>query len=121
MPDVELAPSMRAPAGTFGAYLTPEAANGHVEAFLLPREFAHLHSAPDASFHLTLPEPIRGEAIQKGWAEPHPLAGQPSGIPFQCTGAWQSWQCVQPADDPFIVLRDWTKRSHHSGIACDAS
>lgn len=81
MPDVELAPSMRAPAGTYGAYLKPEAAKGPAEAFLLPREFAHLHSAPDASFHLTLPEPIRSEAIEKGWAEPHPLAGQPSVSP----------------------------------------
>ncbi len=61
---------MRAPAGTYGAYLKPEAAKGPAEAFLLPREFAHLHSAPDASFHLTLPEPIRSEAIEKGWAEP---------------------------------------------------
>ncbi len=49
MPDVDLAPSMRAPAGTFGAYLKPE--------------------------------PIRREAIEQGWAEPHPLAGQPSVSP----------------------------------------
>ncbi len=78
LPDVELALSQRAPIGTYGAYLKPGHDKGPDEAFLLPREFAHLHSAPDASYHLTLPEPLRSEAIERGWAEPHPLAGQPS-------------------------------------------
>ena len=47
----------------------------------MPLEFAHLHAAPDASFHLTLPEPLRQQAIDTGWAEPHPLAGHPTVSP----------------------------------------
>jgi hypothetical protein len=78
MPGVKLAPSGRAPHGTYGAYLSVDAAKGPEEAFLLPREFAHLHPAPDASYHLTLPEPLRAEAIAAGWAEAHPLAGHPT-------------------------------------------
>jgi hypothetical protein len=78
MEGVTLAPSGRAPKGTYGAYLSADMAKGPQEAFLLPLEFAHLHPAPDASYHLTLPEPLRAEAIAAGWAEAHPLAGQPT-------------------------------------------
>lgn len=81
MPDVTLDFSGRAPHGTLGAYLSADAAKGPKEAFLLPREFAHLHPAPDASYHLTLPEPLRSQAINAGWAEAHPLAGQPTVSP----------------------------------------
>lgn len=76
--DVVLAPSRRAPVRTVGLYLLPEVANGPEEAFMLATEFAHVHPAPDFSMHLTLPEPLRTEAIAAGWAEPHPLAGLPT-------------------------------------------
>jgi hypothetical protein len=55
LPGVEAGPSMRAQAGTIGLYLKPEAARGGEEAFLLGREFAHVHPLPDGSLHLTLP------------------------------------------------------------------
>jgi hypothetical protein len=48
--------------------------SGPREAFLVGREFAHLHPAPDQSLHLTLPEGRAREAIAAGWAELHPLA-----------------------------------------------
>ncbi|WP_223479113.1 luciferase family protein [Oricola indica] len=35
-------------------------------------EFAHIHPAQDGSLHACLPEHARVEAIEKGWAEPHP-------------------------------------------------
>ena len=46
---------------------------GPPQAFLVGREFAHLHPSPDQSLHLTLPGERAGEAIASGWAEFHPL------------------------------------------------
>ncbi|MBX7481709.1 luciferase family protein [Qipengyuania qiaonensis] len=81
LPGISLGPSGRAPYGTIGLYLSEDDARGPERAFLLPREFAHLHPEPDGSLHLPLPEPVRSRAIAAGWAEPHPLAGQPSVSP----------------------------------------
>ena len=47
---------------------------GPPEAFLIDREFAHLHPAPDHSLHAMLPLELAREAIDAGWAEPHPVA-----------------------------------------------
>jgi phospholipase/carboxylesterase len=47
------------------------------DAFLVPRagEFAHLHPATDGSLHLALPPALAADAVAKGWAVAHPLAG----------------------------------------------
>lgn len=82
LPGVVLGPSGRAPPGTVGFHLTEAAAGGPRAAFLLGREFAHVHPGPDGSLHLALPEPLRSEAIAAGWAEPHPLAGLPTVSPL---------------------------------------
>ena len=47
---------------------------GPPEAFLIGREFAHLHPAPDHSAHAMLPPAVVREAVDAGWAEPHPVA-----------------------------------------------
>jgi hypothetical protein len=47
---------------------------GPSEAFLIDREFAHLHPAPDHSLHAMLPLEVARKAIDAGWAEPHPVA-----------------------------------------------
>ena len=47
---------------------------GPPEAFLIGREFAHLHPAPDHSAHAMLPPEVVREAVDAGWAEPHPVA-----------------------------------------------
>jgi hypothetical protein len=73
--------SLRAPPGTIGFHLSAEGARGPLEAFLLGREFAHVHPDPDGSLHLTLPPGLREAAIAAGWAEPHPLAGRPTVSP----------------------------------------
>lgn len=44
------------------------------EAILRGREFAHIH--PDGSLHASLPPQRAQEAIDTGWAEPHPIAEQ---------------------------------------------
>ena len=50
-----------------------DATAGPAEAFMIGREFAHLHPPPDYSLHLTLPEDRAREVIETGWAEFHPL------------------------------------------------
>jgi hypothetical protein len=47
---------------------------GPPEAFLIEREFAHLHPAPDHSLHAMLPPEDVTEAVEAGWAELHPVA-----------------------------------------------
>ncbi|GAA2371841.1 luciferase domain-containing protein [Nonomuraea africana] len=48
------------------------AASGPADAYLIGAEFAHLHGARDGSLHLSLPEAGVRQAIERGWAEPHP-------------------------------------------------
>lgn len=43
-------------------------------AFLVDREFAHIHNPPIGSMHMTLPQPYRTVAVEKGWVLRHPLA-----------------------------------------------
>ncbi|MBD1549203.1 luciferase family protein [Roseibium aggregatum] len=50
-------------------------------ACMTGNEFAHIHPHNDGSLHLTLPEAVRCDAIEKGWAEPHPLAGRDKRAP----------------------------------------
>ncbi|HMO74966.1 MAG TPA: DUF5519 family protein [Sphingopyxis sp.] len=78
---VTLGHSLRAPPGSVGFYLDAAACCGNGDAFLLGDEFAHVHLEDDCSLHVVLPEPLRGAAIAAGWAEPHPLAGQPTVSP----------------------------------------
>ena len=48
-----------------------------LDAFLVPGagEFAHLHPSHDGSLHLALPPALAADAVAKGWAVAHPLAG----------------------------------------------
>jgi hypothetical protein len=78
---VELGGSNRAPPGSVGLHLRGDCACVNGRAFLLGREFAHIHVEDDASLHAVLPEPLRTAAIEAGWAEPHPFAGQPTVSP----------------------------------------
>lgn len=81
LPDVTTGPSRRAPPGSVGFYMEPASACGDARCFLLGTEFAHVHVMDDGSLHAILPEPLRTAAIEAGWAEPHPLAGQPTISP----------------------------------------
>jgi hypothetical protein len=60
--------------GSRALALQPDAAGTRVGAFLVGREFAHLHPGPDFSLHLALPEHEAQRAVDAGWAEWHPLA-----------------------------------------------
>ena len=46
------------------------------DAFMVNREFAHLHPPYDGSIHLMAPPNWLDEILEKGWGEKHPLAGQ---------------------------------------------
>lgn len=55
------------------AFLLRESRQVPPGAFMVGREFAHLHPAPDRSLHLTLPEWRARAVIAVGWGELHPL------------------------------------------------
>jgi Family of unknown function (DUF5519) len=74
LPGVVEVPSRISVPGARALVLAPGEAVGPPEAFLIDREFAHLHPAPDHSLHAMLPIELVSEAVAAGWAEPHPVA-----------------------------------------------
>jgi hypothetical protein len=76
---VEVGPSHVSVPGARGFHV-PASAQDAREAFMVEREFAHLHPESDGSLHMTLPPDVVDQVIENGWAERHPLAGQ-YGLP----------------------------------------
>lgn len=74
LPGVREQPSAISVPGARALWLPPADARGPREAFLIGREFAHLHPLPDGSLHVALPPDVASEAIARGWAEIHPVA-----------------------------------------------
>jgi luciferase-like monooxygenase len=74
LPGVVEEPSAISVPGARALVLAPGEPAGPPEAFLIGREFAHLHPAPDHSAHAMLPPELVREAVDAGWAEPHPVA-----------------------------------------------
>src|SRR5919206_3736694 len=74
LPGVVEEPSRISVPGARALVLATDVAAGPPEAFLIGREFAHLHPAPDHSLHAMLPVEAAEEAVAAGWAEPHPVA-----------------------------------------------
>ena len=74
LPGVVEQPSGISVPGARALVLAPDEPAGPPEAFLIGREFAHLHPAPDHSAHAMLPPEVVREAIDAGWAELHPVA-----------------------------------------------
>jgi len=75
LPGVSTGQSAISVPGARGFSVDP--ARGPLDAYLVPRvgEFAHLHPGHDGSLHIALPPALAGDAIEKGWAVAHPLAG----------------------------------------------
>jgi Family of unknown function (DUF5519) len=69
------APSSRA------LHLDQRLAKGPREAFMVGTEFAHLHGDGSGSLHLALPRDVAQHAIERGWAEPHPVVAMGLGPP----------------------------------------
>jgi hypothetical protein len=74
LPGVLEEPSRISVPGARALVLGPGEPTGPPEAFLIDREFAHLHPAPDHSLHAMLPTETATQAVAAGWAEPHPVA-----------------------------------------------
>jgi Family of unknown function (DUF5519) len=74
LPGVGEAPSRISVPGARALVLAAGETSGPPEAFLIDREFAHLHPSPDHSLHAMLPIETVDEAVAAGWAEPHPVA-----------------------------------------------
>jgi hypothetical protein len=74
LPGVLEEPSGISVPGARALVLAPDEPAGPPEAFLIGREFAHLHPHPDHSLHAMLPTETVTDAVAVGWAEPHPLA-----------------------------------------------
>lgn len=74
LPGVVERPSGISVPGARALIVAPGEPVGPPEAFMIDREFAHLHPSPDHSLHAMLPTEIAQAAIDAGWAEPHPVA-----------------------------------------------
>ena len=69
LPGVEERPSAISVPGARALWLREELPAGPQEAFMIGREFAHIHPMPDGSLHAALPPEVAQEALRKGWAE----------------------------------------------------
>jgi Luciferase len=76
LPGVVEEPSRISVPGARALVLAPSEPAGPPDAFLIDREFAHIHPDPDHSLHAMLPPEIVTEAVSAGWAERHPVALQ---------------------------------------------
>jgi hypothetical protein len=74
LPDVEERPSAISVPGARAMWLSEGVPAGPREGFMIGREFAHIHPMPDGSLHAALPPEVAEVAVEKGWAEQHPVA-----------------------------------------------
>jgi hypothetical protein len=74
LPDVEERATHISVPGARALWLRDRVPAGPPEAFMIEREFAHLHPGRDQSLHAALPPDLAQAAIDAGWAELHPVA-----------------------------------------------
>lgn len=72
LPNVTNRPTVISVPGARALWLDDSVPLAHPEAIAAGREFAHIH--PDGSLHASLSPERAREAIEAGWAEPHPMA-----------------------------------------------
>jgi len=77
LPGVREAGSGVSVPGARAFVLDQSSARGPREAFMVEREFSHLHPPEDGSLHMTLPAEVADAAYAAGWGEPHPMTGTP--------------------------------------------
>ena len=74
LPGVEERPSAISVPGARALWLREDVPAGTREAFMIGREFAHIHSILDGSLHAALSTEVAQEAICKSWTDQHPVA-----------------------------------------------
>lgn len=72
LPNVTNRPTVISVPGARALWLDDDLPLAHPESIVRGREFAHIH--PDGSLHVSLSPERAQEAIDQGWAEPHPMA-----------------------------------------------
>jgi luciferase-like monooxygenase len=105
LPGVVAGPSAVSVPGARAFHL-PGSTPAAPEAFMVGREFAHLHPASDGSLHMVLAPEVVDRVIANGWAERHPLAGR-FGLPGNVVMVYG------PRDeDELAVLEDLLRATH---------
>jgi hypothetical protein len=105
LPGVVVGPSAVSVPGARAFHL-PSSARERSEAFMVAREFAHLHPPSDGSLHLVLAPAVVDAVIENGWAERHPLAGR-YGLPANIVMVYG------PRDEEELrVVADLIRASH---------
>lgn len=72
LPNVSNRPMVISVPGARAIWLDEDVPLANPESIVRGREFAHIH--PDGSLQVALSPDRAQEAIDKGWAEPHPMA-----------------------------------------------
>lgn len=70
-PGVDLGPSGISVEGARALVLADGVRTGPSDAFMVGREFCHVHAQGDHSLHLTLPPALVDACAEAGWTEPH--------------------------------------------------
>ena len=93
------------------AFHLPACSHGKHDAFMVGREFAHLHPPSDGSLHMVLAPNVVAGVIENGWAERHPLAGR-HGLPANIVMVYG------PRDEEELaVVADLVRASHNFATA----
>jgi hypothetical protein len=109
LPGVVVGPSAVSVPGARAFHL-PASTSPSPEAFMVGREFAHLHPPSDGSLHLALPPDVVDRVIGNGWAERHPLAGR-YGLPGNIVMVYGPRD-----DDELAVVEDLVRAAHALAI-----
>jgi hypothetical protein len=89
LPGVEERPSAISVPGARALWLREGLPTGPPEAFMIGREFAHIHPIPDGSLHVALPPEVAHKAIGRGRATlrgPHGLHTSERGDDLRTEG-----------------------------------
>jgi phospholipase/carboxylesterase len=105
LPGVVDGPSLVSVPGARAFHL-PGSSSDAREAFMVEREFAHLHPRSDGSLHMALPPDVVDAVIENGWAERHPLAGR-HGLPANIVMVYGPRN-----EDELTVVEDLLRASH---------
>ncbi len=77
LPGVEIRETVISLPGAKGFWITENVTIARPQVIVGGREFAHMH--PDGSLHASLSPQLAREAVESGWAAPHPWADQRPG------------------------------------------